>query len=146
MARTRVDLPDGHFAMLRDPDEIGLEERDRIALAYDEQQGLVAARLEVARRGAAVFVEEWDLATADGKQLPLPRNDITVLKRVSIRTYDALIGAVEPLMERLWVHTEPTKEAIQDPESPFGSSKSSGSTSAAEKVARGLPLTGARTS
>lgn len=105
----KVDLLDGHHAMLRDDVErIPHGDRKRIMRAWQSGSDDTERGIRVTEALLSVLVVDWTL------DLPLPREKPEVIDELAGHDFDVLQHAAVDLQKRLYVSFDPTP----DPASP----------------------------
>ncbi|HUY97045.1 MAG TPA: hypothetical protein VMW47_05415 [Verrucomicrobiae bacterium] len=116
----RVELPNGAWAELRDPQALPNRLRLRAQRAHAAtQEGDVDSWAAFSDALCGVFVEGWSYA------LPLPGDAPASLGDIPGLAYDTLALACLPRYRASFLQADPTPEARKDPASPFGSSNGS---------------------
>lgn len=128
----RVELPDDHWAEMREPESVTAGDRRRfIAAAEMTEGGDTSKTLGAMNTLIALLVTAWDLG-------PLPAQYPDVLDELSMPVYDALLGAAAPAAKYL----RGTDFGVDiDPESP---TKPSRDTEPSEKASSSARATGSR--
>lgn len=93
---TRIDLPSGGWAELRDPAEVKQKDRKKVLLALDEVDGAFAESFRSAEMIVAIAVEKWSF------DFPIPSVDLTSLDELSIPDSDALGAACMPFKDAIF--------------------------------------------
>lgn len=104
-----LDLGKGHSATLRDPEDITSRERKDLMLASEEYHGSqVATGLQAIEAVIALMVESWTY------ELPLPKDDLSVLDQLPVRAMNVLTDACKEARALLF----PSFDVNPDPASP----------------------------
>jgi hypothetical protein len=94
---TRVTLPSGAYAELRDPGSMKAKHRKQIARAMSDADRVGGFAVDMVDGALAVLIVDWDVCDPEtGKQLPLPSVDLKSLDECSDSDYEAL--ANQPLV------------------------------------------------
>jgi hypothetical protein len=96
-ATTRVELPSGAYAELRDPGSLKAKHRKQIMRAMNDADRMGSFAVDMVDGSLAVLIVDWDVCDPDtGEQLPLPSEDLKSLEECSDTDYEAL--AAEPMV------------------------------------------------
>lgn len=96
-ATTRVELPSGAYAELRDPGSLKAKHRKQIARAMSDADRVGGFAVDMVDGSLAVLIVDWDVCDPDtGERLPLPSVDLKSLDECSDLDYEKL--AAEPLV------------------------------------------------
>jgi hypothetical protein len=94
---TRVTLPSGAYAELRDPGSLKAKHRKQIARAMSDADRVGGFFVDMIDGALAVLIVDWDVCDPEtGNQLPLPSVDLKSLDECSDADYEALCA--EPLV------------------------------------------------
>lgn len=111
-----VDLPKGHWAVLRDPDEITNKDRKTIIAASEAQPGGDTSKaIASLDKLVAIAVIDWSYFWAEGDTDPkLPKHNLALLDELSPRAVDEMIKAAQSHLKEVFPDFEPSP----DDESP----------------------------
>jgi hypothetical protein len=139
---TRLTLPSGAYAEMRDPGTLKAKHRKQVMRAIKAGDRLGGELIDSLDGIIAVLVVDWDACDAEtGARLPLPNVSLDSLDEISDADYEALCGAAEvkDLAQRIMkVRTgavEDNPDGHDDPASPTAPSDAStpGSTEGSRK-------------
>lgn len=128
---TRLELPSGAYAEMRDPGPLKAKHRKQVARALHDSDRAGGFMVDLVDGAIAVLVTEWDVCDPEtGQPLPLPAVDLASLEEIADDDYEALCA--DPLVDaftrrimkaRTGVDTSPDNH--DDPASPTGLSAAS---------------------
>lgn len=97
---SRIDLPSGGWADLRDPLDIKKHERKRIMLMLDDVEGAMAQVDRSQDLTLAAAVSAWSF------ELPLPSLELDSCDMIPLADYDAILAAAAPIGDVLFRKTD----------------------------------------
>lgn len=92
---SRIELPDGGWAELRDIDTISKGERDRVVRLYQTTDDNVEAAMLVSDEMVKILVTSWSLEN------PLPSQEPQVIERLPFKVFDALANVALAMLPDL---------------------------------------------
>jgi hypothetical protein len=139
---TRLTLPSGASAEMRDPGSLKAKHRKQMMRAIKDGDRLGGTLVDAVDGIIAILVVDWDVCDPEtGEQLPLPSVSLDSLDEIADADYEALCAdpSVKTLSQRIFKARtggiEDNPDGHDDPASPTGPSGGSmpGSTEGSRK-------------
>jgi hypothetical protein len=139
---TRLTLPSGAFAEMRDPGTLKAKHRKQMMRAIKDGDRLGGTLVDSIDGIIAVLVVDWDVCDPEtGERLPLPSVDLNSLDELADNDYEALCAdpSVKTLAQRIFKArtgaVDDNPDGWDDPASPTALSDGStpGSTGSSRK-------------
>jgi hypothetical protein len=147
---TRLTLPSGAYAEMRDPGTLKAKHRKQIARAMNDAERVGGFAVDLVDGSLAVLIVEWNVCDPEtGQELPLPSVSLLSLDECSDEDYNTL--ASEPMVEQFTRRTlearmraaaaQDNPDGYADPASPTAPSGGStpGSTGGSRKTGTRSP-------
>lgn len=93
---SRVELPSGEWAELRDPDTIKAGDRKRVIIGMGDVDTMAASIYQTMEAVLSLSIEKWSF------DRPIPSEDPHSLDELSIPDWDALAEAAKPIEQALF--------------------------------------------
>lgn len=115
MESKKIDLTNGNWVVLKDPNSLKVKDRKKIFKNMQGQEGLMQA-ISLMDGIVSVIIEEWSF------ELPIPAIKISSIDELSINDYHIIQKEMEKIQQVLFPAITETPESQADDNSPFDKS------------------------